>query len=380
MYYYKVSAVGSSIESALSLSISQSTVLSSPTGITAAALSASDVKVSWNAASGATGYYIYRAEAGTGTYVKVNASAFTGTSYSDTGLASSTIYYYKVSAVNSVGEGVQSEYAAATTLLAAPTGVNAATTSTSSITVSWNPVTGATGYRIYRALSASGTYTQISVSTDTSYVNTGLDSGATYYYKVSAYNAGEESVQSAYVVGVIMPAVPSGLTVSTVSSTSVTLLWNPVTGATSYRIYRSSSSLGTYTQIGTSTGVSYNNTGLSGATTYYYKVSAYNTGGESAQSGQVSATTTPAVPSGVTASKASSTSITVSWNPVTGATGYRVYRSLNSSGTYTQIGTSTGTSYTNTGLSNPSYYYYRVSAYSSVGESVMSSPAFARTD
>jgi fibronectin type 3 domain-containing protein len=356
---------------------SNAPTIAAPTGITATTSSTS-ITVSWNTVSGAIGYNIYRAATGTGTYIKLNASAVTGSSYSDTGLSGATTYYYTVSAANSAGEGAQSPYVFATTLLAAPTGVIAATTSSTAITVSWNPVTGATGYRIYRSSSASGTYTQVGTSTGASYINTGLTSGAIYYYKVSAYNSSEESAQSDQVVGMIMPSVPSGLTVSSVGSIGITLLWNPVTGATEYRIYRSSSASGTYTQIGTSTGASYTNTGLSGATTYYYKVSAYNTGGESAQSGQVSGTTTPAVPSGVTASQASSTSSTVSWNPVTGATGYRIYRSLSSSGTYTQVGTSTGASYTNTGLTSGTYYYYKVSAYSSVGESALSSYAYVR--
>ena len=88
----------------------------------------------------------------------------------------------------------------------------------------------------------------------------------------------------------------------------------------------------------------------------------------------------PGTPTGVTATAASTSSITVSWSSVSEATGYYVYRSTSASGTYNQVGTSSSTSYTNTGLSAGTTYYYRVSAYNSYGESAQSSGyAYATT-
>jgi fibronectin type 3 domain-containing protein len=111
------------------------------------------------------------------------------TSYADNGLAASTTYYYKVAATNSAGEGQRSSYTSATTLFGgAPTGLSATAVSSGSITLSWNTMNGASRYYIYRSASEQGTYTQVAyTATDsgiTSYSDTGLSSGTTYYYKV----------------------------------------------------------------------------------------------------------------------------------------------------------------------------------------------------
>ena len=175
-----------------------------------------------------------------------------------------------------------------------PTGVTAVAASSSSVTVSWSSVSGATGYYVYRSLSSSGTYSQVGTSTTTSYTNTGLLANTMYYYRVTAYNNNGESAQSSTVSATtlgIPPSNPTGVTATASSSSSITISWTSVSGATGYRIYRSSSSTGTYSQVGTPTATSYTDTGLSANTMYFYKVSAVNNNGESAQSSTVSATT-----------------------------------------------------------------------------------------
>jgi hypothetical protein len=96
------------------------------------------------------------------------------------------------------------------------------------------------------------------------------------------------------------PSTPSGLSAAAVSSTSINLSWTQTSGATSYDIYRSTSSGGTFARIGTEPTVSsgsttsFTETGLTASTTYYYKISALNASGESAASGEVSAATSAA--------------------------------------------------------------------------------------
>lgn len=90
-------------------------------------------------------------------------------------------------------------------------------------------------------------------------------------------------------------------------------------------------------------------------------------------------TSVPSTPTGVTASAQSSSSIRVSWNPVSGATGYYVYRSTSSSGSFSQVTTTSSTSWTNTGLSANTTYWYRVAAYNSRGTGSQSSSTSART-
>jgi hypothetical protein len=159
-----------------------------------------------------------------------------------------------------------------------PSGVVASANSTSSINIGWGAVSGATGYYIYRSTINSGIYEQVGSSQSISYTDNGLSAGTTYYYRVAAYNSGRTSSQSSYTAATIAPYAPTDVTVVSSSTGSVTVSWNAVSGATSYRIYRDS------TQVGTSSTISYTNTGITIGTEYNYCVTAYNSGGESEQS------------------------------------------------------------------------------------------------
>jgi hypothetical protein len=106
-------------------------------------------------------------------------------------------------------------------------------------------------------------------------------------------------------------------------------------------------------------------------TSLYNQLNSSNTGG--------STTTAPSAPSSVTVSTQSSSSLLVSWSSVSGATSYQVYRATSSSGTYSYVASTIAASYTDTGLSSSTTYYYKVSAYNSYGESSKSSYAYATT-
>ena len=96
------------------------------------------------------------------------------------------------------------------------------------------------------------------------------------------------------------PSTPSGLSASAASTTQLNLSWTVVAGATGYDIYRSTSSSGTYSRIGSEPTVSsgstvtYSDTGLTASTTYYYKITALNNNGESAASSAIAGTTSSA--------------------------------------------------------------------------------------
>ncbi|WP_141694365.1 fibronectin type III domain-containing protein, partial [Desulfosporosinus sp. BG] len=86
-------------------------------------------------------------------------------------------------------------------------------------------------------------------------------------------------------------SVPDDLTATVESSSKINLDWDSVSDATSYYIYRATSSSGSFTKIASVTTTSYTNSGLSDDTTYYYKVKAVNSSGTSAYSAVVHATT-----------------------------------------------------------------------------------------
>ncbi len=177
------------------------------------------------------------------------------------------------------------------------------------------------------------------------------------------------------------PSTPSGLTATADSQTVVSLSWTASSdnmGVNGYNVYRDG------TLIGTSIGTSYVDSACSPNTSYSYQVSAYDATGNVSSNSSAAGVTTPdgdveppSVPAGLTATAVSGTEIDLSWNASTdntAVTGYNVYRG----GQF--IGTSTTTSYADTGRTPATTYSYTVSAYDAAGnESAQSSSASATT-
>jgi fibronectin type 3 domain-containing protein len=158
---------------------------------------------------------------------------------------------------------------------------------------------------------------------------------------------------------------------ATAGNGSVALSWSAVDGATGYRVLRSTTSGGPYTQVASPAGTSHSDSGLTNGTAYYYVVRAFNASLESVNSSQVSATPNQAslaAPTGVGAT-AGNGSVVLSWSAVSGATGYRVLRGTISGGPYTQVASPAGTSHSDSGLTNGTAYYYVVRAFNASLES-----------
>jgi uncharacterized repeat protein (TIGR02543 family) len=174
---------------------------SAPSELSADTESSSSIRVSWNSVSGANGYDVYRATSSEGAYSPIITS-INSTFYTDTGLSSNSVYYYRVSAYNYYGYSSQSYYVSASTggaALSAPTSVDTLAQASSSISINWSAVSGASGYYVYRAPGANGTFSRIATVNDISYTDTGLKPNTAYYYRVSAYNSYGEGSQSGYV-------------------------------------------------------------------------------------------------------------------------------------------------------------------------------------
>ena len=384
-YYYKVRALksdGTAGAWSSVVSVTYKQTLSAPT-VTGGNDSQGRPTLKWNAVSGAAKYEVYRARSRSGEYIKY--STVTGTSYTNTSyIESGNTYYYKVRALKSDGTaGAWSSVVSVTykQTLSAPT-VTGGNDSQGRPTLTWNAVSGAAKYEVYRARSKDGTYTKYSTTTGTAYTNSSyLTSGATYYYKVRALDANGNAGPYSAVVSVTCrlkltaPTVTGGKD----SQGRPTLKWNAVTGAAKYEVYRARSKDGDYIKYSTVTGTSYTNTSyIENGNTYYYKVRALGSDG-TAGPDSTPVSVTYKAPFGaplVTGSKDSQGRPALKWDKVTDAAKYEVYRARSKDGTYSLMSTQSATGYTNTSyLANGTTYYYKVralkangtaSAYSSV--------------
>lgn len=143
------------------------------------------VKITWKKAKNAKKYQIYRAASKYGKYKLVKTT--TSRTYINKKLTTGNKYYYKVRGINGSQKGSFSYKKYAVPKLKKVTGEKATSSKYDSISLSWNKVTGATGYQVYRAESKDGKYSRIKSTTDCKYKNTNLTTGKTYYYKVRAY-------------------------------------------------------------------------------------------------------------------------------------------------------------------------------------------------
>ncbi len=232
----------------------------------------------------------------------------------------------------------------------------AATGGNGQVTLSWSAVGGATGYNVYRSTfnaSDLAYFSKITATpvTTSSYLDTGLTNGTTYYYKLSTLDSsGESGVGNSVVAVPVAPAaVPTGLSASASSDTQINLSWTAVSGATSYRVEQSPDGT-TWTLVSTPSDTSASALGLIPFTSYSFRVRASNAQGDSAWSSSVSATTRLQSPT--LSGTSGDGQVVLSWKAIANATNYSVLRLVPGDTVYRTIGGNSSTTYTDTGLTN----------------------------
>ena len=256
------------------------------------------------------------------------------------------------------------------------------------VSVTWNAVSGATSYKLYRSTVSGGEYAQIGDDeiSALSYLDRGLTPETAYFYQLEACNFDGCSAPSlpVSVSLVVAPARPSAPSASAQSDTEILVTWSAVSGATSYNLYRSTVSSGEYAQIGDGeiSALNYLDSGRSASTEYFYQLEACNSAGCSATPSPAgSATTFPVAPAPL-ASSTSATEIEVTWSAVLGATSYNLYRSTVSGGPYDPVGSDISDALRyldDTGLSAETEYFYQLEACNSAGCSARSPEVSAIT-
>lgn len=336
----------------------------------------SQVSLSWTASAGTAAYRLYRSTSG-GAFPNLLVGGLTTTTYTDTGGTTGVTYFYQVTAVNTGGASAASNQVSGTFEPAAPAAPAAltATAGDTTVALSWTASAGATGYNIFRGVTSGGEGATAIAVAGTTYTDSGLTDGTTYYYKVKAVNGGGSSTTSPEANAKPVAPAPPALTnlVATPGNAVVTLTWTAAPRATSYNVLRGNTS-GSEVFIVNVPGPTYTNTLLSNGQTYFYEVQGVDTGGTAAISNEASATpvSPPAAPTSLHFNAvAGATPVNLGWTAGAGATGYNIYRST-SSGTETLLSTSASTTASDAGAVAGGTYFYKVAGVNAGGTSVLS--------
>jgi len=360
-----------------------------PSGLTATAVSPTQVNLVWvDNASNETSYLVERAISG-GSYTQIASLAAGTTSFQNTAATPGTTYNYRVRASNSGGFSAYSAVATVVTPVAppaAPTSLAATAVSSTQVNLSWvDTASNETSYLVERALSG-GSYTQIATlaAGATVFQDTTATQLTSYDYRVRAANSAGFSAYSAVATvttPMTPPAAPSGLTATAVSPTQVNLTWvDNASNETSYLVERAISG-GSYTQLASLAAdtTSFQNTAATPGTTYNYRVRASNSGGFSAYSAVVTVTTPlapPTAPSSLTVSPRNSNSVRLAWlDNSSNESNFYVEQQTGSTWTVVSVQSANTTSVNVSGLNSNTAYTFRVRAGNSGGFSAYSNTA-----
>jgi hypothetical protein len=276
------------------------TAPSAPTNLVAGGLNPTTINLTWTAATdniGVTNYLVFRDT------LPSPIASVVGTAFSDTGLTPLSSHSYRVLAIDGAGNlsgfsnTATANTPADTTAPSAPADLTAVGATSTTINLSWDASTdnvGVVGYQVFR----DGGAVAIATVSTTNFSDTGLGVGSTHTYTVKAIDAanntsGASNTITASTQGndVTPPTVPTALTATGSSSTTIDLNWTASTdnfAVTGYKVFRD----GGATEVATVSTTSFSDTGLAVNSTHSYTVKAFDAAGnQSASSNSASATT-----------------------------------------------------------------------------------------
>lgn len=325
------------------------------------------LQVTWTKVNGATGYRVYRKVNG-GNYALIGTVNNGNTlNYIDKTAAAGTTYTYSVSAYNQYTASDYDATGKTYMRIATPT-VSSISTSTTTATVKWNKVPGATAYHLYRRKNSSDWKKMQTINgADTvQAIEKNILSGTQYSYSVVAVNGNYSSYRDT--TGKVCYTIPDKVTTKSVSNVDggVTIKWSTVPRGTGYYVYRKLSTAKSWSKIATvkgNTKSSYTDKKASSGKKYVYTVRAYKISVLGAYDTIGKSLLYLSRPS-LKSTSTTKNSVKITWSKVSGAKGYYVYRKV--SGKWKKIATikkGTTVSYTNKSLKANTSYTYTVRAY-----------------
>lgn len=368
-----------------------------PENLAAATVTAAGIQLSWtDAATGETGYEVYRRVTGAPTYTLVASLPGDSTGFEDTGVSVGPTYEYRVAAVDSAGRSVNLRPLSAMfqpSVPAAPTSLFAGPESHTTIRLFWTDnATNEDSVRVERRIPPAAFSTLTTLSADTQdYTDSGLTPNTTYEYRIVMSNAFGDSPASNVSAATTLdvpPAAPTNLTATAISGSRIDLAWTDnATNEIFYRVDRCPAGTGSFVEITSlpPDSTSYSDTMVVSMSSYDYRVVARgNAGVESPPSNIATATASsgvPAAPSALAATATGPTSVTMNWTDnATNETSTRVERRL-TTGAFSTVATlgANVTSFMDTGLAANTSYEYRVIMSNAAGDSSPSNVASVTT-
>ncbi|HYE31015.1 MAG TPA: fibronectin type III domain-containing protein [Methylomirabilota bacterium] len=394
--YYRLRAFNNVGTSAYSAEVHATTQKPLPTPtLRLGSATHNQVNLQWDDVDGETGYTLER-KTGASAWSVVASPAAGATAHTDTSVAASTTYLYRLRAVNQTGASAYSAELTATTPpppLGTPT-LRLGATAHNQVVLQWDDVASETGYTLERK---TGLRDWIVVASPgegaTSFTDTTVNASATYHYRIKSFNTVEASPYSPE-ISVTTPAAPlqppaaPTLTGTVASHNTLNLQWAAVASANEFRLERRTAGTSSWTEIARIDGGSttHVDAGLAANTTYVYRLRASNSAGVSPYSGELSLTTSapplqvPVAPV-LEAQATSHAQVALSWGSVENAASFTLQRRESGSDTWVTISSPAAgaTSHVDAQVSPATAFTYRISASNAAGTSAYSAEVSVTT-
>lgn len=270
--------------------------LPAPANIVLGRGASTGVTISWDPVAGAAGYGVERSSDGAAWSRIVTMSA--GTTYTDAGTNGGHRYFYRLVSIDDANaRSVVSDVSSIVTRPAGVSSLEVTAWRTDALILNWRDVSGETGYRVERQISATAnTWATLATvpANVPSYTATGLSAGTTYKFRVTSLNPSGDSKPVETTGGTRLAAV-KGLTFTAKAYNRLSIRWSALPVAASYRVERSTDGF-RYDPLATVTTTAYSDSAVLPLREYFYRVVALN-GASSGLSGDSVFTASPAAPS-----------------------------------------------------------------------------------